>query len=726
MKKQLLSIFAAATVLTGMAQTPSPSWTINQSGNYTPSVVATTMLYAVDANTVWGKGENAIDGGNNELFTKTTNGGTSWTSGNLPDTNIYINANIEGIDGNTAWVSSFLKASQSQGAIHRTTNGGATWVNMTTTNMYTNTAAFTNIVSFFTPSVGITMGDPVNNAYEIWRTTDGGTTWSQIPSSSIPPPTPGEFGIVDLYCKFGTTHLWYGTQRGRVYRTTDAGLTWAVSNVAANTFTVTDLSFSSPMKGIVIGVNTGNTWEAYNTTNGGVTWNQIAFDPNLGRNDICNIPGTEWFASVENQGNAGGRISYSKDNGVTWTDWMSTGIQYFSVAFANTTTGWVGTYKNFPFQGNLGIYKYNGNTFNSNFTLPNFVCKPIGNATTTPVNNSAAASGVLTYSWSSNSGAVSFSSPTATVPVITFTATGTYTIVLAAANATNSINTSSQVVTVLTCSTPVAGFNIPSSSCNNIALTLTNTSVGAPSPSITITTNPASNVTITPGSGSLTTLRFGTPGIYTVSLNASSAAGSDVSTQTVTINNCNPVVSFTGTNLYSNTFYRCIRTDSIRTVNTTSALTTGLITYTWSASPSSGVTYSPSATASAPLIRFASSVTPVYTITLRATNSSGTASAVQVLNMDYLCVGLNENNKLQNILEVYPNPAKDILHVSLPPSTEAYEVKMTNILGSIIYDEKAINNKEGLTISLTNKPKGVYFLTVTVNNEKVTKKIIIE
>ena len=153
MKKQLLSILAGVTVLSATAQIPSPSWTINQSGNYTPSVVATIILDAVDANTVWAVGQNAIDGGNNRFVTKTSNGGTSWTANNLPDTNLYINANIEGIDGSTAWVSSFMKATQSQGAIHRTTNGGATWTNMTAPGMFTNTAAFTDIVSFFTPLI---------------------------------------------------------------------------------------------------------------------------------------------------------------------------------------------------------------------------------------------------------------------------------------------------------------------------------------------------------------------------------------------------------------------------------------------------------------------------------------------------------------------------------------------------------------------------------------------
>jgi PKD repeat protein len=305
------------------------------------------------------------------------------------------------------------------------------------------------------------------------------------------------------------------------------------------------------------------------------------------------------------------------------------------------------------------------------------------------------------------------------VPVITFTANGTYTINLAAGN-TQGTSNSSQVVTVLTCSAPIAGFNAPASVCNNIALTLTNTSVGAPNPSITITTNPANNVTVTPGSGSLYTLKFATAGVYTINLLASSAAGTSAVTQTVNVNSCNPVVNFSVPSL----FYRCSNVVRMPTANTTTAPVTGLITYTWSSLPSAGVTFSPSATASNVSIAFNSSVTSVYTITLRATNSSGTASAVQTVTMDF-CTGIIENKNLMSNLDVFPNPAKESLHISLPSGIDLYQVKLVNVLGAVVYDEKIVN-KENTVINLSNKPKGVYFLTVIANNEKVTKKIILE
>jgi len=718
MKKQLLSVFAALTVFTGIAQSPSPSWTINQSAGFTASISGVKFLDALDANVVWAAGYDGQSPNlNYDWISRTTNGGTTWTVNSCyPDTNTYNMANMEGIDANTCWVSAFMKSTQAQGAIHRTTNGGATWTNMTAPGMYTNTTSFCNIVSFFTPSIGITQGDPVNNEFEIWRTTDGGTNWTQLPGSVLPNPLAGEYAIVDLYCKQGGTNLWFGTQRGRIYRTFDAGQTWSVSPVGAITLTITELEFSTQMNGIAMGVN-GSAFEVYNTTDGGATWSQIAQDPNLGRNDICHIPGTTFYASTDN-GNQ--MLSYSTNNGVSWTSWGSTGLPYLKVDFASPVSGWAGAFSSFPTSTIGGVWKYNGVTFNSNFSIPQFVCKPIGDATVSPVNSSTAAIMPLSYTWTANSGAVSFSSSNATVPVITFTANGTYTLTLAAGNA-NGVSTSSQIVTVLTCSTPIAGFNAPASACNNVALTLTNTSVGAPNPSISITSNPATNVTITPGSGSLYTARFGSAGVYTLTLLASSAAGTSAVTQTVNINSCNPVVNFSIPGL----FYRCVNSDRMPTVNTTTAPVAGLITYTWSSVPSAGVTFSPSATNSAPSIAFNSSVTTQYTITLRSTNSSGTASAVQTVSMDF-CTGVIENNGLAANMDIFPNPAKEVLHVSLPQNSDGYQIKLVNILGSIVYEEKAILNKENVSINLSNKPKGVYFLTVISNNEKVTKKIIIE
>lgn len=372
MKKSLLSIFGAALVTGVVAQqTPSPFWTTTLNTNFPHTSAGVVYLDAVDPNVVWMIGNYGTAPGRNvNHFSRTINGGTSFTSGTIyADTNTYVVANLDGIDGNTAWVSSYLKASQTQGAIHQTTNGGVTWTNMTAANMYTNTSAsFCNIVSFLTPSVGITMGDPVGGEFEIWRTTNGGTNWSQIAGTNIPNPISGEFGLVNVNEKNGTTNLWYGTNKNRVYRSTDAGQTWSVSAAFTSTISATaagigDIAFADANNGICtafFGPSGSATLTLWKTTDGGATWTNIpSIDPSFGRADICGIPGTTWFASSgSGQGNY--LISYSSDGGVTWNSWGGSNIQYITVDFVSNNVGFAGSFSDQTNPAVGGAWKYTG------------------------------------------------------------------------------------------------------------------------------------------------------------------------------------------------------------------------------------------------------------------------------------------------------------------------------------------------------------------------------
>ena len=88
-------------------------------------------------------------------------------------------------------------------------------------------------------------------------------------------------------------------------------------------------------------------------------------------------------------------------------------------------------------------------------------------------------------------------------------------------------------------------------------------------------------------------------------------------------------------------------------------------------------------------------------------------------------VGISENNNNIIDLNIYPNPAHDLLNVTLPASNnEVYKIKLINVIGAVVYEEKT--TKENVTISLAGKAKGVYFLTVEGNNQKATKKVVID
>jgi hypothetical protein len=470
MKKSLLTILSLAVGTTVVAQqTPSPSWTISQNASFSITSAGIRFMDAVDASTVWLVGyDGTAPALNYNWWSKTTNGGTSYTSGNiLPDTNTYVLANLEGIDGNTAWVSSYEKAGGNKGSVFKTINGGANWVNMNSAAMYTNTASFLNIVSFLTPSIGITMGDPnagAGNEFEIWRTTNAGTTWSAVPGANIPNPLAGEFGIVNRYCKQGTSNYWFGTNKNRMFRSTDAGITWSVTALTSTVgggaaLGMNDMAFTNANYGLAsayYGPAGSGTLVLYNTTDGGATWNEIpAVDPNFGRNDFCPIPGTSWYASA-GAGAGNNIISFSSDNGVNWNSWGGANIQYLTVDFVSSSVGWAGSFSSPTLVTQDGVYKYNGaNLFqpvaaNAVFSMTTTGCTSVA----INVNNTSAGAPVPNYTWSS-SPAAGISNTAAVNPSITFTSAGVYTISLAANNG-SATSTTSHTITITACGVGIA------------------------------------------------------------------------------------------------------------------------------------------------------------------------------------------------------------------------------------------------------------------------------
>ena len=361
MKKKLLSLSLFVGTLM-LAQSPAADWSTLQNTKFTNPSATTKFLDVVDANVIWSTGRSGVAAdlsGNYNWYSTSSDGGVNFTSGNIfPDTNTYIIGSIEGINATTAWVTGWEKAGGNKGYVYKTTDGGATWVNGGNTNMFINAASFANLTCFTNATTGITMGDPVGGEFEIYRTTDGGTTWTMIPGANIPNPVASEVGSNNIYTKAGS-HIWFGTTTGRVFHSMDDGLNWTVGTTAA-TKGITDLAFRDDKNGLAYGL-VGTTLTVYKTTDGGATWTVISPIPaNMGKSDICAIPGTNYYASCGAEtGNY--VISYSSDNGTTWTDWGSTGIQYTKIDFANVTVGWAGTFSDPGDPAIGGIYKYTGN-----------------------------------------------------------------------------------------------------------------------------------------------------------------------------------------------------------------------------------------------------------------------------------------------------------------------------------------------------------------------------
>ena len=78
----------------------------------------------------------------------------------------------------------------------------------------------------------------------------------------------------------------------------------------------------------------------------------------------------------------------------------------------------------------------------------------------------------------------------------------------------------------------------------------------------------------------------------------------------------------------------------------------------------------------------------------------------------------NINENLVENVEIYPNPAKNMLTVK---AENISNVKIYNAIGQIVF-EQAVDGNE-MTINTNGFESGVYMLRVVVNGNEVTQKI---
>ena len=334
--------------------TSSSAW-IPQATGFTTASRGIGYISICDENTVWataydGSGNNA----NVQEFTKTTDGGNTWTPGTLDlgDPNLGISM-VFGLDENVAWCVAYPNGSGQTGGIWKTTNGGSSWTRQSTAT-YNDTSSFSNVVYFWDANNGFCQGDPIGGYFELYTTNDGGTNWVRVPQANIDAPLSGEYGYTRQIEVVGD-NVWYTTNKGRIFCSTDRGLHFSayqtpISDFGGQTMSG-NFSFANDTDGIIIDVNS-NT---YKTNDGGQTWNQVTTNGTVFAAGVCWIEGTDFVVSTGSVQGASGS-SYSEDGGVTWDTLDS--VQHLYVDFLNAATGWSGWFNNTSSDG--GIWKWIG------------------------------------------------------------------------------------------------------------------------------------------------------------------------------------------------------------------------------------------------------------------------------------------------------------------------------------------------------------------------------
>ena len=340
MKKLLLTVS-----LIGLTSVLNAQWT-SQATGFSDASRGLGEIRIVNANTVWGIAYDGSGLGTDiQEFTRTTDGGNSWTPGIIDVGNLTLKiTNISPVSATTAWVGAFDDVA-GLGGVFKTSDGGLTWEAQNSAAYTTTGVSWFNIVHFFNENVGITMGDPIGaglGEFEIYRTTDGGNNWTALSAAALPNPLSGEYGYNGGY-DFAGGSLWFTTNKGRLYRTTDSGVSWTVSQAPITDFggaaqngsvNFSDANNGFLLKNVVSGAVTTRTYAT--TTNGGTTWTTpVAF---TGTRFIINyIPGTTSLVGTSAAVPVG--TSISNNNGATWTE-VEALEQRGASAFLNGSTGW--------------------------------------------------------------------------------------------------------------------------------------------------------------------------------------------------------------------------------------------------------------------------------------------------------------------------------------------------------------------------------------------------
>jgi photosystem II stability/assembly factor-like uncharacterized protein len=280
---------------------------------------------AVNANVVWASGSKGT-------YLHSSNGGTTWEVGQVPNAAGLDFRGIRAVDAQTVYLMSSGPGGKSQ--IFKTTDAGKKWI-----HQFTNPDAkgFFDGVAFWDARHGIVVGDPVDGAFVVFTTEDGGAHWIRKPG----PPAVGEEGAFAAsntsIALRGKREAWVGSGGiggARVFHTRDGGSTWSAAatgmrndSASAGIFSV---AFRDGKFGMAVGGDYAKDKEATlnraRTVSGGRAW-EAGSGPKGFRSAVAFLAREKmWIAT----GTSGSDVT--RDDGRTWTTFDSGAYNAMSFA----------------------------------------------------------------------------------------------------------------------------------------------------------------------------------------------------------------------------------------------------------------------------------------------------------------------------------------------------------------------------------------------------------
>jgi PKD repeat protein len=664
---------------------PYGEWLVQNSG-FTAASRGINHISIVDANTVWA---TAYDGSgtatNIQQFTKTTDGGVTWTPGtiNIQNANLGISM-IHAASASKAWLAAYPNAAGQIGGIWITTNGGTTWTRQNTAT-FNNAASFTNAVHFWDELEGVCMGDPINNEFEIYRTTNGGTTWTLVGGANIPNPQANEFGYTRQMEVVGN-NVWFGTSKGRIYYSSNKGQTWSVFTSPVTDFggavvasSSANMSFTSTTNGMIIN-QAGNVWT---TTNSGSTWTPVSTTGTVYTGGLCYIEGTNVAFSTGAATGASGS-SYSTNGGATWN--LIDNQQHLYVDFINPSVGWSGWFNTSATQN--GMWKWNdlSSALDASFSSASLtVC------TNQQVNYTDQTTGAVPTSWNWLFPGGNPSTSSLQNPVVTYSTPGTYGVTL---TVSDGISQTTVVDTAyITAVGPAAAPSVitgPNSVCANTANTFSVTN----DPNVVYNWTFPATWTGTSTTNSIILTADATGG--TVAVTAENVCGNSIpSALIVTTMPGSPIAGFSYTN---NSGSVTFSSSSIDAAN-------------WSWDFGDGN----SSNVENPNHLYTSNGS--YTVSLVVANGCGNDTIIQTINVNGL--GIEESGNSQ--ISIFPIPVTENLNILLPDYLVGSSAEIWDMSGKKVAN--FILNSKDYLVDFKSFSPGVYLLKIgDLYIEKVIKK----
>jgi photosystem II stability/assembly factor-like uncharacterized protein len=221
----------------------------------------------------------------------------------------------------------------------------------------TGVGVFYDAISFWNDQEGIAMGDPIGGCLSIIITRDGGNSWSKLSCDTLPAVVKGEAAFAasnsNIAMYGDDTWIVTGGMRARVFHSPDKGFSWSVYDTPMLQGGVMTGIYSVAFLDASTGVIVGGNWDDKNfnegnkaiTKDGGKTWNLLSNGAGPGyRSSVSFVPGTQGQGLVA-VGSPG--ISYSSDQGTTWTELSTEG--FYAISFVNDSVAFA--------SGNMKISK---------------------------------------------------------------------------------------------------------------------------------------------------------------------------------------------------------------------------------------------------------------------------------------------------------------------------------------------------------------------------------